>query len=342
MRAPLIRFMHFHNILTLSLIGAAMLFGACSNRSASSGSTVNTAPRPAESVKVPDFLADSAYSNIARQVAMGPRYPGSEAAAKCASWIQSTLEEYGADTVIVQRTTLPDPMNPSRSVPVINILGRFNPNAKNKIMLAAHYDTRPVADEDSDPSFASTPIPGANDGGSGVGVMLEIARMLGNSKPDTGVDLLFVDLEDSGTGGNDESWCQGSQYFAANLPYKGVADTPRAAIVLDMVGAPGARFHREAFSDHYNRALVDRVWGAARAAGYASRFPDESGAAILDDHLPLLRAGIPAIDIVENRSDITGGFPAAWHTHADDMTNIDPATLKAVGQTVAYFIYNYR
>ena len=127
----------------------------------------------------------------------------------------------------------------------------------------------------SDASRASTPIPGANDGGSGGGVMLELARMIGADKPKTGVDLLFVDLEDSGSSANDDSWCQGSQYFAANLPYESIADTPAAAVVLDMVGAPGARFHREAFSDHYARQLVDRVWTAARAAGYADRFPDE-------------------------------------------------------------------
>ncbi len=336
--------MHLHKLFILPLIGGALLFGACSGRTVpATDSTSNHAGKPsAGAVAVPKFSADTAYAAIAAQVALGPRCPGSEAAAECARWIESQLRGYGADSIILQRTSLPDPMNPSRKVPMVNILGRFNPDAKSRILLAAHYDTRPVADEESDQTLASKPIPGANDGGSGVGVMLELARMMGLQRPDVGVDLLFVDLEDSGISQNDETWCLGSQYFAANLPYGSVAETPRAAIVLDMVGAPGARFHREAFSDHYNRPVVERVWAAARAAGHASRFPDEPGGAILDDHLPLIRAGIPAIDIVESRSEATGSFPASWHTHADDMTNIDRATLEAVGQTVAQFIYTYR
>ena len=333
--------MILHRILHIVFLAVSVLVSACTGRSTASSATPSSSGAPA-AVSVPRFSADSAYAYVASQVEMGPRVPGSKAAANCAEWIEATLRQHGADTVIVQRTTLPDPMNPSRSLPVVNILGRFNPQAKSKVMLAAHYDTRPVADEESDASRASTPIPGANDGGSGVGVMLELARMIGADKPKTGVDLLFVDLEDSGSSANDDSWCQGSQYFAANLPYESIADTPAAAVVLDMVGAPGARFHREAFSDHYARQLVDRVWTAARAAGYADRFPDEGGAPILDDHLPLIRAGIPAIDIVENRSESTGSFPAAWHTLDDNMSNIDRSTLQAVGQTVAHFIYNYR
>lgn len=336
--------MHIHKLFTLTFIGAALLSGACSGRTttsvADSGSV--RAEQPGAAVRVPVFSADTAYAAIETQVAMGPRCPGSEAAAECARWIESRLNEYGADSIILQRTVMTDPMNSSRKVPVVNILGRFNPDAKNRILLAAHYDTRPIADEESDQALASRPIPGANDGGSGVGVMLELARMMGIDRPEVGVDLLFVDLEDSGISNKDESWCLGSQYFAANLPYATAAERPRAAIVLDMVGAPGARFHREAFSDHYNRPVVERVWAAAKAAGHASRFPDEPGGAILDDHLPLIRAGIPAIDIVESRSEATGGFPASWHTHDDNMSNIDRATLEAVGQTVAQFIYTYR
>lgn len=328
------------NIIFQAVAALCIILSGCS------GSQANNAPaaksQSAKSQDIPAFSSDSAYAFIQAQVDMGPRVPGSDAAKECADWIASELRRHGADTVIVQYTTLPDPMNPSREVPVRNILGRFNPDAKTHVMLAAHYDTRPVADEETDPSRSSRPIPGANDGASGVGVMLEVARMIGRQAPTTGVDLLFVDLEDSGTTGDDDSWCRGSQYFADNMPYTSATDRPMAAIVLDMVGAPGARFHREGFSDYAARPLVDRVWASARAAGHADRFPDAEGSPILDDHLPLLRAGIPAIDIVESRSDATGGFPAAWHTLADDMTNIDPATLKAVGETVAHFIYNYR
>lgn len=332
--------MHVSRILTIIITAATLTLAACSGRPAASAAAPSSAK--ATTQDVPQFDADSAYAFVNEQVAMGPRTPGSEAARRCAAWIEETLRLYGADTVIVQRTAVPDPMNPDRKVPLVNILGRYNPEAKARMMLVAHYDTRPIADEENDKAKATQPIPGANDGGSGVGVMLETARIISMKRPSAGVDLLFVDLEDSGTAGDDDSWCQGSQYFAANMPYSGIADTPQAAIVLDMVGAPGARFHREAFSQHFNRALNDKVWAAARTAGYATRFPDETGAPILDDHLPLIRAGIPAVDIVENNSDATGSFPAAWHTLADDMTNIDPATLKAVGQTVTQFIYSFR
>lgn len=316
---------------------------ACSGRSSGGASATTTpAAHTFQAVSLPAFSADSAYAAVAAQVAMGPRNPGSDAIKRCGEWIISELGRYGADTVIVQRTTEPDPMNPSSKVPLVNIIGRFNPDAAKRLIVAAHYDTRPVADEDADESKRDKPIPGANDGGSGVGVMLELARLMGLQTPGVGVDLLFVDLEDSGTSGDDASWCRGSQYFASHLPYKSAAERPQAAVVLDMVGAPGARFHREYFSQQANPALVDRVWASARAAGCASRFPDQLGGPILDDHLPLINAGIPAIDIVESRSDATGTFPETWHTHADDMSSVDRSTLGAVGRTMVHFIYNYR
>ena len=315
----------------------AAALGACSGRA---GAGVAQAA-PAARAEVPVFDADSAFQAVAAQVEMGPRTPGSAAAARCAAWIEAELARHGADTVIIQREMMDHPMDPGRRVPMVNILGRFNPGAGKRVMLVAHYDTRPVADEESDPALASQPIDGANDGGSGVGVMMEIARLMAHKRPETGVDLLFVDLEDSGTSGDDASWCIGSQYFAEHLPYSDAPDRPQAAIVLDMVGGQGARFHREGFSQHYQPGLVARVWDSARRAGYASTFPLDDGGAIIDDHLPLLRAGIPAIDIVESRSATTGNFPPTWHTHGDNLRAIDPSTLKAVGQTLTFFIYNY-
>lgn len=195
--------MNLHRILHIAILAVATLISACTGRSAASSAATASTGAPA-AVSVPRFSADSAYAYVAAQVDMGPRVPGTKASAECAEWIEATLRRHGADTVIVQRTSLPDPMNPSRSLPVVNILGRFNPEAKNKVMLAAHYDTRPVADEETDAVRAATPIPGANDGGSGVGVMLEIARMMAADRPQTGVDLLFVDLEDSGSSGSDD------------------------------------------------------------------------------------------------------------------------------------------
>ncbi|MCM1029224.1 MAG: M28 family peptidase [Pseudoflavonifractor sp.] len=331
-----------HHICLNIIAAAAMMLGSCSGRPGAKASEATPPEVTKESAFMPAFDADTAYGYVARQVEMGPRVPGSQSIAQCGKWIESELRRHGVDTVVVQLAETEDPRDPSRQLPIVNILGRYNLGAKTRVMLVAHYDTRPVADEETDPAKASKPIPGANDGASGVGVMLEVARQLAKANIDVGVDLLFVDLEDSGTSGDDTSWCKGSTYFAEHLPYKSASEMPQAAIVLDMVGGRGARFHREGFSQYYNPALVARVWDSARRTGNANYFPTEDGAPILDDHLPLLRVGIPAIDIVESRSEATGGFPPTWHTHDDDLKNIDPSTLKAVGQTIIHFIYHFR
>lgn len=335
-----------HHLLPIAATLLTLLTGvSCGTPSRNDRTPANASPEPAATESVAGFSADSAYSYVAAQVAMGPRVPGTAAHAACAEWIESELNRHGTDTVLIQTATVTDP-NTDRPLPIRNILGRFNPDALERILLVAHYDTRPTADEEKNPALHSTPIPGANDGGSGVGVLLEIARQLGNLRPDKGVDLLFVDAEDlgisadTGNGGNTEdTWCLGSQYWAENMPYS-AATMPDMAVVLDMVGGRNARFHREQFSDMYAPALVDRVWQTAARLGYADRFVNAAGGPILDDHLPLLRAGIPTIDIVESCADATGSFPATWHTLSDDINNIDPASLKAAGHTVISLIYS--
>ena len=185
-----------------------------------------------------------------------------------------------------------------------------------------------------------TPILGANDGGSGVGVLLEIARCLQERKPMIGVDILFVDAEDYGNSGdNEDTWCLGTQYWIKNLPYS-PSRMPQYGILLDMVGGKDAKFHREYVSQYVAPSIVDKVWTAAVASGYGDVFVNELGGSIVDDHVYVNQGGIPCIDIIETLNPQTMSFNPTWHTLDDNMSNIDRQSLKAVGQTVLNVIYN--
>lgn len=284
-------------------------------------------PMTADSVKI-EFNSDSAYSYVAAQVDMGPRVPGTESHRLCRRFIENKLQQAGAvlsfqDTAIIRN---------GKEIKVHNIHARFNPQAKKSVMLLAHYDTRPWADQESDPALKSRPIDGANDGASGVAVLLEIARHIRELPASTGIEMLFVDQEDAGNNDDDDSWCIGSQLWAESkiMPYK----RPEYAILLDMVGAHDARFHREYFSYTYAKPVVDRVWNTASRLGYGDRFPSETAGAVNDDHIHLIQAGIPAIDIIECNNPRTGSFNPSWHTLSDNIDNIDPQTLKIVGEVI--------
>jgi hypothetical protein len=283
------------------------------------------------------FSADSAYAYIARQVDFGPRVPGTQAHRDCADWLIATLRSHRVDTVLEQRTTL-TASNGDR-LPVCNILARFNPGSSRRVLLLAHWDCRPWADNDADEQWRSKPVDGANDGASGVGVLLEIARNLGEKRPDVGVDILLTDAEDYGDAGNDDSWCLGTQYWLEHSPYDS-GNRPMYGILLDMVGGRSARFHREYFSDNYARSITSKVWATAARLGYGDIFIDEPGGAITDDHVYVMSAGIPTVDIIESANEVTGSFPPTWHTHTDNMDYIDTKTLDAVGNTVLNIIYN--
>jgi len=319
-----------------------MLFPIMTLISCSAGQTssVSDAKSTADTSAV-EFDADSAYAYVARQVDFGPRVPGSEAHGRCVEWMRGMLADAGADTVVEQRGAM-TAFDGSR-VPVRNLFARFNSGAGRRVLLAAHYDSRPWADEDPDEANRTKPVPGANDGASGVGVLLELARLMGQQPPEVGVDILLVDAEDggksSGLENNEESWCLGTQYFTAHSPY-GAGERPVYGIVLDMVGGRDARFYREYISEQMAPAVNNKVWGTAARSTFASRFPNQVSGSLIDDHLFLNRAGIPSIDIVECNNRVTGSFPPAWHTVRDDMSGIDRATLKAVGQTVADVVYS--
>lgn len=286
------------------------------------------------------FDKDSAYQYICDQVAFGPRVPGTDSHRSCGRYLVDKLRQFGADTIIEQETIV-EAFNGDK-LPIKNIFARYNPEAKKRVLLIAHWDSRPWANMETTEEQRLLPVPGANDGASGVGVILEIARNLNLKAPACGVDILFTDAEDYGNSAgftnNDDSWCLGTQYWVDNMPYP-PHQLPAYGILLDMVGGRGAHFHRELLSNKEARQATVKVWGEANNLGYADIFVNKVGGGVVDDHVFLIEAGIPTTDIIEHVSDVTGSFPATWHTLDDDMRNISRKTLDAVGKTVLNVIY---
>ena len=305
------------------------------------------APAPEAPVKtqlpVPPFNADSAYAHVARQVSFGPRVPDADAHAEARAYFQRTLERYGA-TVTVQ--AFDARLFDGKRTTGYNIIGAVRPGAKRRIFIAAHYDSRPFADSDLSTERRDEPILGADDGGSGVGVILELARLL-HEHPlgvdDFGVDFVLFDLEDYGkpdgtTEADMYTWALGSQHWAANPHVAGYA--PAFGILLDMVGAEGAVFGREQFSRQYAPGVQNAVWALAESMGRGARFVDANIGFATDDHYFINEiARWPTIDIIYRPVDGKLPFGAHWHTHDDDMDVIDPATLADVGQVVTAVIY---
>lgn len=311
---------------------AALALAGCGGRKASTAPVAGEAQETAVS-----FDADSAYAYVARQVAFGPRVPNTEAHCQCGEWLVSELRRHGAE-VTEQNAELT--AFDGTVLKAKNILGRYNPEADTRLLLLAHWDCRPWADQDPDPANHKTPVDGANDGASGVGVLLEIARQLNMKAPEKGVDILFVDAEDWGTEGSEESWAMGARYFVEHPPVDGYL--PDEAILLDMVGGKGAVFCREYFSEQAAPRLAQALWGIAASRGYGDIFQNKFGGAVTDDHVQLIAKGIPTVDIIEYHPEQESGFNPHWHTVTDNMDNIDPATLKAVGETVMqYAVSNY-
>ena len=291
------------------------------------------------SVKSPAFHADSAYAHVASQVAFGPRVTGSEAHKACGDWLVAKLKAYGAE--VTEQTADLKAYN-GDLLPMRNIIGSYNTATNKRVVLCSHWDSRPWADNDPDKKKHHTPIDGANDGASGVGVLLEIARHLQAQQPAIGVDIIFFDAEDYGVHEDEvnyaeNSWCLGSQYWARH-PHK-TDYIARFGILLDMVGAPDARFCQERYSRRYAGSIVDKVWQTAHSLGFGTYFPLTAGNYVTDDHLPLNeKARIPTIDIIPY--DDNYGFGEHWHTVKDNMDWIDRSTLRAVGQTIMQVIYN--
>ena len=286
------------------------------------------------------FDADSAFAFAKAQCEFGFRTPNSVALEKCGNYIVGKFRQFGLE-VNEQRTTV-KAWN-GKSSKCRNIIATYQPEAKERIVLAAHYDARPWAEQDADSTLHHQPVMAADDGASGVAVLLEVARKLKELRPAIGIDFICFDAEDYGAPywapeqvRNDEStFCLGSQYWSAHPLRSDYA--PRYGILLDMVGGRGNRFYYEGFSMKYAQAVAVRVWDAAKYAGAEEYFIQENGGFITDDHLPMNNiGGIPTIDVIAFSPD--DGFPKHWHTTHDTMDNIDPATLKAVGQTMLQVI----
>lgn len=289
----------------------------------------------------PSFDEDSAFAFVSKQVDFGPRVPNTSQHDQCGQWLAEELARHGAEVTVQEgRARAYD----GSILNMQNIVGTFHPESRDRILLFAHWDTRPFADKDS--TRTREPIDGANDGASGVGVLLEVARQLGERPSDVGVDIIFFDAEDYGKPewlpaieNGYKDWCLGSQYWAQNPHRPGYR--ARFGILLDMVGASDASFHQEGTSLKYAPHIVRKVWKRADDLGFGDRFSTSPTPMTIDDNYFISEmAGIPSANIVDYRIQVRPmGYGPFHHTHADNMSIIDKATLLEVGATVLSVVY---
>ncbi|MCF6171532.1 MAG: M28 family peptidase [Bacteroidales bacterium] len=326
------------NLLLIILTLSFFILSSCEQQ----GKTKKAKPKAKKAVVVPAFNADSAYAFVQRQVDFGPRVPGTPAHQACANWLAEKLQVYG-DTVIIQAFR-------ARTYDMVarngkNLVASFSPEKKKRVLLLSHWDSRPFADHDPDPAKHRTPIDAANDGASGVGILLEMARQFHLRQPDVGVDIVLFDLEDWGPPTDlnmykEEYWGLGAQYWSKNPHVYGYTAT--FGILLDMVGAKDAVFPKEYYSRQYARYVVDLVWYTALKLGYGSTFLNQDGGGATDDHVFVNRiANIPTIDIIHlDTESANHSFFEHWHTTSDNMDQIDKKTLGIVGEVLMSVVYN--
>ncbi len=297
-------------------------------------------------VVVPVFDGQRAFGYVKAQTDFGPRVPGTAQHDSCGMWISNTLNGF-ADTVFVQdfRTRLYN----GHGIDGTNIIASFNPDAAKRIVLCSHWDSRPFADYDSSADNHNTPIDGANDGASGVGVLMALAEVMHNNPIDDklGVDIVFFDLEDYGPPqsvgelfiDNNNYWALGSQYWSKHPHIQGYRAS--YGILLDMVGASEPNFEKEFLSSHYASFVGDKLWSIADNLGYGNYFIDAVGTSVNDDHLPMNEdAGIPTFDLIDLRTNSSNGtFPDMWHTIDDNISCIDVKTLQMVGSVLTHLVY---
>lgn len=308
---------------------AGLMFG-CTEQKQTPDATAQTPPPP--TVNAPVFNHDSAFALLKKQVSFGPRVPGTAGHAAQLAWMQQYLGTR-ADTVITQR--IAHTGDRGQQIPMANVLARFNPNATQRVLFIAHWDTRPTADKDPVESNRTKPIAGANDGASGVAVLMMLADMFKTQAPPIGVDLLFTDGEDWEQG----DMYIGAKYFAANLMpgYK-----PMYGVLIDMIGDQNPVFPIEVNSQTYAPEVVDRVWRAAEQLGLSSIFPRKMGMSVGDDHDALNAGGIRTIDIIDGEygAPLPGTFGQYWHTMNDTVEHTSSKGLDAVGRVLAYLVYS--
>lgn len=314
------------------LLAALPALTGCGGRQTAAGGA-DTAAAELTSVR---FSADSAYAHVVAQCDFGPRVPGTEAHRRCAAYIADRFRALGLEVAEQDFEAVRwDGVRQQGR----NIAASWRPDAEARVLIAAHWDSRPWADEDPDSARHREPVMAANDGASGVAVMLEVARCLGQLSPAVGVDFVCFDLEDGGAPYWGEphpeglDWCLGSQHWARQAAARGYK--ARYGLLLDMVGGRDARFCREGFSMRYAEPVVRRLWETARSVGAGALFADADGSYATDDHLHMnTTAGVPTVDIIPYVPAARSSFGATWHTTADVPANIAPENLRLVGQTI--------
>lgn len=314
--------------LTIILLTCAAILTSCNNSDTDSAAEKNVK-------KYTVFNPDSCYTYLTAQTDMGARVMNTPAHEECKEYIAATAERLGA-TVSLQAADLK--AYEGSVLKSTNIIASLHPERVNRILVAAHYDSRPWCDEELLKEDSEQPVLGANDGASGVAVMLELIRTIEWDSIKAGVDFIFLDAEDYGVSEVENSFCLGSQYWAKSVKNSG--KRYRFGILLDMVGAPDALFYRDQVSDYYAKDFVDLVWKEAERLGYGDMFVNSAGGGITDDHYYINKiAGIPCIDIIHF---VPGqGFPATWHTQRDTPANISAETLGKVGEVVGNVIYKF-
>ncbi len=285
-------------------------------------------PAPPPVTERPTFDSARAYALVRTQVEFGPRVPGTPGHARQLEWMVQELGRHAAEVSVDSFTY---ETTGGETLALANLIARFRPESEQRLLLLAHWDTRPTADQEADSAARAVPIPGANDGGSGVAVLMTLAEMMAAQAPPMGVDLLFVDGEDYGPTSAD--MFIGAKHYAASLPDEG---RPMYGVLLDMVGDADPSFPIEGYSAQYALPLAQRIWGIARDLGYGSVFPTRVGQSLQDDHLALNEAGLQTVDIID--FDYGPGH-AYWHTAEDRLENVSPRTLGIVGEVIAELVY---
>jgi glutaminyl-peptide cyclotransferase len=325
------------------IISLGVLLFACkpdapadNNGNTVTDNNANTKVESKVRVVPPDFNGDSAFKFVKYQADLGPRTPGSKAHDQAVAYYEKEFKRFGAQ-VLIQAASA-DTYDGKKWL-MKNVIASFDPQNKNRILLCAHYDSRPFSEKEKDPKLRSSPCPGVNDGASGVGVLMEIGRVIRSKNPKVGIDIVLFDLEDYGdNGGMPDTWCLGSQHWSKN-PHK-AGYTANFGILLDMVGAKNARFPKEEISTFYANDVVTKVWKAAKLSGGSEYFTDQETGEMTDDHTFINKiANIPTIDIL-HYDGYKNNFFEHHHTTKDDINTIDKNTLDVVGQTLLEVIYN--
>ena len=340
----------YFNTATIFLLVLMLGLGACTTDTAKEPKTPKVDQTKVETktkykkVPVPKFDIETAYNSIEKQVSFGPRVPNSDGHEACKNWLVEEFKKYGADVI---EQAFEAKVYTGTTLHSTNIIARFNPESKKRVLLSAHWDTRHIADQDADKTKQTVPILGADDGGSGVGVLLSIAKSLKENPMGMGIDIVLFDAEDHGydndnpldTKDYSKTWCLGSQYWSTHLHIPGYK--AKFGINLDMVGSKNARFTLEEISMRAAGNVMRKVWKLGEEMGYGAYFVKEQTRGITDDHYFVnINAKIPTIDIINRPKGTSSGFGHYWHTHKDNMGVISKKTLRAVGQTVLATIYN--